>query len=157
MSELAWSVVLAVSSVIVGVASLWALFRPMAAGTARKAADQLKEELKGNEFHEVGQRFNRLDAQIARLDSRVNNRVDRLDVRVTELRTEMRSDFASMRSEFASEFASIRSELASEFRSVRSDFGSETRSLRSELNQMHETQGRILEALRAISPVGNQG
>ena len=29
--------------------------------------------------------------------------------------------------------------------------------VRTDLGRMHETQGRILEAIRAISPVGNQG
>ncbi len=86
MNELAWNVVLAVSSVIVGVTSLWALFRPMAAGTARKAADRLKQDLKSNEFHEVGVRFERLDAsvndRIDRLATQVNGRIDGLDTHI---------------------------------------------------------------------------
>ena len=61
MSEMAWSVALALSSVIMGVASLWALFRPMATGIARNVADDVRRDLKKNDFHEVGVRIDKLD------------------------------------------------------------------------------------------------
>ena len=127
MNELGWDVALAVSSVIVGVASLWALFRPLAAGTARRAMDGLKQDLKRNEFHDIGVRFERLevhvdnrvdqlDGRIDRLEARLDKRIDQLDVRLTAAISEVRTD----------------------------------------LGRLHETQGRILEAIRALSPVGNQ-
>ena len=143
MNELAWNVVLAVSSVIVGVTSLWALFRPMAAGTARKAADRLKQDLKSNEFHEVGVRFERLDAS-------VNDRIDRLATqvngRIDGLGTHINGRIDRLEARLTAAMAETRTEMRAEFGSVR-----------AELNQMHETQGRILEAIRALSPVGNQG
>ena len=143
MNELAWNVVLAVSSVIVGVTSLWALFRPMAAGTARKAADRLKQDLKSNEFHEVGVRFERLDAS-------VNDRIDRLATqvngRIDGLGTHINGRIDRLEARLTAAMAETRTEMRAEFGSVR-----------AELNQMHETQGRILEAIRAMSPVGNQG
>jgi hypothetical protein len=103
----------------------------MAAGTARRATDDLKGDLRDNELHDVGVRIDRLDTnvndRIDRLDTQVNGRIDRLESRLTaamvETRTEMRTEFGSVR---------------------------------AELIQMHETQGRILEAIRALSPVGDQ-
>lgn len=120
MNQLAWNIALAASSVVVGIGSLWALFRPMAAGIARKAADQLKQELRSNEFRDVNVRFERLEAgvngRMDRLEARFDRRVDQLDVRLTAAIGEVRAD----------------------------------------LGTLHETQGRILEAIRALSPVGNQ-
>ena len=114
MNEMAWSVALALSSVIMGVASLWALFRPMATGIARKVADDLKQNLKTNEFHDVGVQMEQLDDRIDQMEGRLDKRIDQLDARLTGAISEVRTD----------------------------------------LGRMHETQGRILEAIRAISPVG---
>ena len=154
MNQLAWNVALAVSSVIVGVTSLWALFRPMAAGTARKAADRLKQDLKSNEFHEVGVRFERLDAsvndRIDRLATQVNGRIDGLGThingRIDGLDTHVNGRIDRLEARLTAAMAETRTEMRAEFGSVR-----------AELNQMHETQGRILEAIRTLSPVGNQG
>ena len=143
MSEMAWSVALALSSVIMGVASLWALFRPMATGIARNVADDVRRDLKENDFHEVGVRIDKLDAtvntRIDQLDTRVNARISQLDTTINarmnrlETRLDQRIDQLDAR-------------LTGAISEVRTDLGG-----------MHETQGRILEAIRAISPVGNQG
>ncbi len=142
MTELSWGVAVAMSSVIAGVAALWALFRPMAAGTARRATDDLKRDLRDNELHDVGVRIDRLDTnvndRIDRLDTNVNDRIDRLD-------TQVNGRIDRLESRLTAAMVETRTEMRTEFGSVR-----------AELNQMHETQGRILEAIRALSPVGDQ-
>ena len=144
MSEMAWSVALALSSVIMGVASLWALFRPMATGIARNVADDVRRDLKKNDFHEVGVRIDQLDttvnARIDQLDTRVNDRISQLD-------TTVNARMDRLETRLGQRIDQLDARLTGAISEVRTDLG-----------RMHETQGQILEAIRAISPVGgNQG
>ena len=81
----------------------------------------------------------RVNTRIEELDTRVNDRISQLDTTVNhrmdrlETRLDQRIDQLDAR-------------LTGAISEVRTDLG-----------RMHETQGQILEAIRAISPVGNQG
>ena len=165
MSEMAWSVALALSSVVVGVASLWALFRPMATGIARDVADDVRRDLKKNDFHEVGVRIDKLDtrvnAQIDQLDTRVNARIEELEThvndRIEELDTRVNDRISQLDTTVNHRMDRLETRLDQRIDQLDARLTGAISEVRTDLGRMHETQGRILEAIRAISPVGNQG
>lgn len=172
MNDIAWSVALALSSVIMGVASLWALFRPMATGIARKVADDLKQNLKTNEFHDVGVQMEQLDDRIERLDVSINDRMDQQDTRVSaridqlDTRVNARIDqldrtvndrMDRLETRFNDRTDQMEGRLDKRIDQLDARLTGAISEVRTDLGRMHETQGRILEAIRAISPVGNQG
>ncbi len=68
--------------------SLARLFRPMAVEVARDAADQLRADLKANDFHAIGLQLDRVDTRFNGVDSRldgVEKRLDRVDQRFKEV------------------------------------------------------------------------
>lgn len=161
MNDIAWSVALALSSVIMGVASLWALFRPMATGIARKVADDLKQNLKTNEFHDVGVQMEQLDDRIERLDVSINDRMDQQDTRVSaridQLDRTVNDRMDRLETRFNDRTDQMEGRLDKRIDQLDARLTGAISEVRTDLGRMHETQGRILEAIRAISPVGNQG
>ena len=125
---MAWDIVLAASSVIVGIAALLAIVRPLAGNMARREAGELRRKLNEKEFRGIEERFDQLEARltgrIERSETRVNGRIDRLDQRTKQLEVRVTAAISE---------------------------------IRADLGTVHENQGRILEAIRALSPVGVPG